>query len=120
MAGEVELCLMPFRDSDEDLEMVRADLEAIPNAIAWPSAWPTNEKAQKKAQHFIDELSREFPGRVMRPPIYFVNSAKELLDQTLGEPSTIVRSLARQVFNTTSLFYDAAQTRAGKAQSAAA
>jgi len=99
MAAEVDLCLLPFRDSDEDLETVRLDLKAIPNAQAWPSAWPTNKMAQDKAQHYIDDLAREFPLRVISPPIYFVNSAKELLDKVLGEPSTIVRSAARRAFS---------------------
>jgi hypothetical protein len=98
MAAEVELCLLPFRDSDEDLETIRQDLKAIPHAMAWPSAWPTNKMAQDKAQHYIDDLTRDFPLRVITPPIYFVNSAKELLDKVLGEPSTIVRNAARRAF----------------------
>lgn len=99
MAEEVELCVLPFRDSDEDLEMVRADLEAMPHALAWPAAWPTNEKAARAAQHYIDELVRDFPARVIDRPIYFVNSAKDLLDKVLGDPSTVVRSAARRAFD---------------------
>jgi chromosome partitioning protein len=105
MSDEVGICLLTFRDSDEDCEMVRADLQAMPNALAWPSAWPTNEKAAKVAQPYIDNLAREFPLRVIQPPISFVNSAKELLDQTLAEPSTVVRSLARQTFSTLVDYY---------------
>jgi chromosome partitioning protein len=112
MADQVELCLLPFRDSDEDDEMVRADLEAIPHAVAWPSAWPTNEKAAKAAQHYIDNLARDFPSRVIEQPLYFVNSAKELLDKALGEPSTVARSAARRAFEIMNNHYEV-QRRTG-------
>jgi hypothetical protein len=106
MAAEVELCFVPFRDSDEDLEMVRADLLAMPESLAWPSAWPTNDKAAKAAQHYIDGLTREFPLRVISPPLYFINSAKELLAKALGEPSTVVRHAARRAFEIMTDHYD--------------
>jgi hypothetical protein len=98
MAGEALLCLLPFRDSDEDDEMLRLDLAAIPNGVAWPAAWPTNPMAATKAQRYIDNLVRDFPSRVIERPIYFINSAKELLDKALGEPSTVVRTAARRAF----------------------
>jgi hypothetical protein len=106
MADNAELCLLPFRDSDEDDEMVRADLKAIPHALAWPSAWPTNEKAAKSAQHYIDNLANDFPLRVIDRPLYFINSAKELLDKVLGEPSTVVRGAARRAFDIMSNYYE--------------
>jgi chromosome partitioning protein len=106
MAYQAELCLLPFRDSDEDDEMVRVDLEAIPHALAWPAAWPTNDKAATKAQPYIDNLARDFPLRVIDRPIYFINSAKELLDKVLGEPSTVVRSAARRAFDIMSNHYE--------------
>ena len=106
MADQAELCLLPFRDSDEDDEMVRVDLDAIAHALAWPSAWPTNDKAATKAQPYIDSLARDFPLRVIDRPIYFINSAKELLDKVLGEPSTVVRSAARRAFDIMSNHYE--------------
>jgi hypothetical protein len=105
MADEVALCLLPFRDSDEDDEMLRLDLAAIPNAVAWPAAWPTNPKAAIKAKRYIDNLKRDFPARVIERPIFFINSAKELLDKELAEPSTVVRSASRRAFEIMSDHY---------------
>lgn len=42
IAKEVDLCILPFRPSHEDMDTVSKDLERIGNAIAWPTAWPTN------------------------------------------------------------------------------
>jgi hypothetical protein len=105
MAEEADLCLLPFRDSEEDLEAIRKDLMAISKAFAWPAAWPTNEKAARTAQRYIDDLAKEFPLRVIVPPIYFVNSAKELLAKSLGDPSTIVRHAARRAFEVMTDYY---------------
>jgi hypothetical protein len=84
MAEQVDMCLLTFRDSDEDDEMVREDLKAMPHALAWPAAWPTNDKAAAKAQHYIDNLARDFPARVIERPIFLINSAKDLLDNVLA------------------------------------
>lgn len=111
VAAEVELCLFPYRDSGEDFRAIRKDLSAIPDALAWPAAWPTNEKAATKAQRYIDDLARDFPGRVVEQPIYFVNSAKELLDNELGDPSTIVRAAARRAFDIMSNYYEIERRR---------
>lgn len=98
MAKEAQLVLLPFRDSEEDLDAVSLDLQAIPHALAWPSAWPTNAKAQATAQNLIDALDLAFPQRVIKKPLYFVNSAKELLGASLDNPTTPVRSAARRAF----------------------
>lgn len=87
MAKEAKLVLLPFRDSEEDLDAVSLDLKAIPHALAWPSAWPTNTKAQATAQNLIDALGIAFPNRVIKTPLYFVNSAKELLGASLNNPT---------------------------------
>ncbi|RMW21566.1 hypothetical protein ALO96_200106 [Pseudomonas savastanoi pv. glycinea] len=71
----------------------------MPNAVALPSAWPTNKHAQEAAQKFIDALEQVYPGRVVKTPIYFVNSALELLGQRLDSPSTPVRNAARRAFS---------------------
>jgi hypothetical protein len=98
IAAEVTLCLLPFRDSDEDADSVKLDLAAIPNSLAWPSAWPTNRHAQQAAERYMQKVKTAFPLRVITPPVYFVNSAKELLADVLGDPSTVVRSEARRAF----------------------
>jgi chromosome partitioning protein len=109
MADEANLVLLPFRDSEEDLEAVSLDLKAMPHALAWPSAWPTNAKAQATAQPLIEALSRAFPLRVISPPLYFVNSAKELLGASLDNPSTPVRSAARRAFGIMAEHFEAQQ-----------
>ncbi len=108
MAAEADLCLLPFRDSEEDLEAVALDLKAIPTAWAWPSAWPTNKQARvHSAQPLIDALSGAFPSRIIIPPMYFVNSAKELLGASLDNPSTPVRNAARRAFEVMKAHYKA-------------
>jgi hypothetical protein len=71
---------------------------AIPKALAWPSAWPTNVKAKGPAQNLIDALRLAFPERVLDEPLYFVNSAKDLLGSSLDSPSSPVRAAARRAF----------------------
>lgn len=98
IAAQAQLTILPFRCSEEDLETVSKDLSAIPNSVALPSAWPTNKHAQEAAEKFIDALDEVFPGRVIKTPIYFVNSALELLGNSLDSPSTPVRNAARRAF----------------------
>jgi hypothetical protein len=99
LAVEADLCLLPFRSSEEDLDMVSQDLNALPHSLAWPSAWPTNRHAQQSAQYLIDGLTKAFPLRVIDEPIYFVNSATELLGASLDSPSTPVRNAARRAYS---------------------
>ena len=98
LASECSICLLPFKDSEEDVDTVLEDLGRIPNAFAWPAAWPTNEHARNAAQRHIDTIAKAFPLRIVTPPISFINSAKALLDGELGNPSTEVRSAARRTF----------------------
>lgn len=99
LAAATDLCVLPFRASEEDLDTVAEDLRRLPNAIAWPTAWTVNAFAQKAAAFYIDGLSKAFPLRVLTTPIPFVNSVSELLANSLGSPSTPVRSVARKVFD---------------------
>jgi hypothetical protein len=92
ISAEADLCLLPFRASEEDLDTVAMDLQRLPKAVAWPTAWPTNPHAERAALYFIDGLARVFPGRVILQPIPFVNS--------VSEPSTTARQVGRKVFNT--------------------
>ena len=99
IAGEVDLCILPFRPSHEDMDTVSRDMDRIENALAWPTAWPTNIFAIPAAQSFINRLSKKYPSRVITKPIPFVNSASDLLAESLESPSSPVRRLARKVFS---------------------
>lgn len=98
IADEVDLCIFPFRPSHEDMDTVSKDMDRIANALAWPTAWPTNIFAIPSAQSFINRLSKKYPSRVINKPIPFVNSASDLLAESLDSPSPPVRRLARKVF----------------------
>jgi len=106
MATAADITLLPFRDSEEDLEAVSRDLAALPNSFALPSAWPTNKHAQQAAQRFIDALARAFPLRVITTPVYFVHSTSELLGASLENPSTTVRNAARRSYGILAEAYD--------------
>lgn len=99
IANEVDLCIFPFRPSHEDMDTVSMDMDRIANALAWPTAWPTNIFAIPAAQSFINRLSKKYPSRVITKVIPFVNSASDLLAETLDSPSPPVRRLARKVFS---------------------
>jgi len=106
IAEEVDVCIFPFRPSHEDMDTVANDLDRISNALAWPTAWPTNIFAIPAARGFINRLSKKYPSRVITKPIPFVNSASDLLAENLDSPSTPVRSLARKVFSVMEELYD--------------
>ncbi|SRR5579883_2682699 len=107
IAAAVDLCIIPFRASQEDVDTVADDMERIANAVAWPAAWPTNALAVKAAQRYIDELTKKFPTRVITTPIPFVNSVSELLAKSLDSPSSPVRQIARKVFGVMADEYEA-------------
>lgn len=97
MAGQADLTIVPFRDSEEDLEAAAKDMR-LKHSYAYPAAWPSNAKAQAATQCFLDAFERQFPGRLIRNPGVFVHSVYELLGQSLQNPSTPVRSAAKAVF----------------------
>lgn len=106
VAAAADLCILPFRASEEDLDTVADDLRRIPNAVAWPTAWPTNPYASRAARFLIEGLVKAFPLRIIDPPIPFVNSVSELLAASLESPSTPVRQLARKIFDVMAEEYD--------------
>jgi hypothetical protein len=106
VAKNVDLPIIPFRASEEDIDTVAQSLTAIPNALAWPSAWPTNAFAINAAQYLLDGLAKAFPQRLMNPAIPFVNSISDLLSMSLASPSTSVRQIARKSFMTMQDYYD--------------
>jgi hypothetical protein len=86
-------------NSPEDTDSVKRDLDEIPDALAWPTAWPTNVFARTEAHPLMDdapELSRP------RDPVAveFVYSSNELLAYVLANPSTRLRSAARNAYLT--------------------
>jgi hypothetical protein len=107
LSKDVDLIIMPFRASEEDIDTVAQSLTAMPLALAWPCAWPTNAFAVNAAKYLIDGLRKAFPQRIVTPPVPFVNSISDLLASTLGAPSTSVRHAARKAFETVSDHYDA-------------
>ena len=107
VSKHVDLTLIPFRASEEDIDTVAQSLAAMPKALAWPSAWPTNAFAVNSAQYLLEGLGKAFPQRIVTPTIPFVNSISDLLSSTLASPSTSVRHTARRTFETVSDYYDA-------------
>jgi hypothetical protein len=107
VSKHVDLTLIPFRASEEDIDTVAQSLAAMPKALAWPSAWPTNAFAVNSAQYLLEGLGKAFPQRIVTPAIPFVNSISDLLSSTLASPSTSVRHTARRTFETVSDYYDA-------------
>jgi len=61
LSREVDLVIVPFRASEEDIDTVAQSLTAMPSALAWPCAWPTNGFAINAAQYLIDGLGKAFP-----------------------------------------------------------
>src|SRR5580698_161821 len=119
IANEVDLCIFPFRPSQEDLDTVSTDMDRIAKALAWPTAWPTNIFAIPTAQSFINRLAKKYPSRVITKVIPFVNSASDLLAETLDSPSPPVRSLARRVFNVMDEQFDRASLKSLKRRATA-
>jgi len=111
---EVDLCIFPFRPSEEDFATVSKDMDRIGTALAWPTAWPTNIFAIPAAQGFINRLSKKYPSRVIAKPIPFVNSASDLLAKFLDTPSSPVRRLARRVFSVMEEQYQRRSTKPNK------
>ena len=62
-------------NSAEDTDSVKRDLDEIPDALAWPTAWPTNVFARSEAQTLMDDLLQNYPDRVIPSPVEFVNSS---------------------------------------------
>ena len=106
MAEQADLCLLPFGDDEDMTDCVKKDLESIPDALAWPVNWPSNRLAAAEAQRHIDGLTQKFPLRVILPPILDVRSSKELLNQSLDNPSTPLRAAAKRAFGVMSERYD--------------
>jgi hypothetical protein len=119
IAEEADLCIFSFRPSHEDMDTVSSDMDRIGNALAWPTAWPTNIFAIPAAQSFINRLSKKYPSRVITKPIPFVNSASDLLAESLESPSSPVRRLARRVFSVMEEQYEGRSVKSNKRRATA-
>jgi hypothetical protein len=93
-------------NSAEDTDSVKRDLDEIPDALAWPTAWPTNVFARSEAQTLMDDPLQNYPDRVIPSPVEFVNSSNELLAHVLDNPSTRLRSAARNAYLTMTDVFD--------------
>lgn len=98
LAAAADLCIFPFRNTEEDTDVVGKDLLRIPKAIAWPTAWPTNPYAVRAARLLLERFAQAFPLRVISTPISKVDSSAQLLAETLESPPTVVRNMSRKVF----------------------
>jgi hypothetical protein len=70
-------------NSAEDTDSVKRDLDEIPDALAWPTAWPTNVFARSEAQTLMDDLLQNYPDRVIPSP----GRVRQLLAHVLDNPS---------------------------------
>jgi chromosome partitioning protein len=98
LAEQSDLCIFPFRNTDEDMDVVGNDLMRIPKAVAWPTAWPTSPYGLRAAQLMLIRFEKAFPLRVIRPQIPEVKSSAQLLSDSLNSPRTVVRRMASKVF----------------------
>jgi hypothetical protein len=98
VSAVADLCIFPFRASDEDFDVVGNDLRRIAKGIAWPTGWPTNPYAFRAANLRLYGFTKAFPLRVIEHPIPMVNASSQLLGESLGSPPTVVRNMARKIF----------------------
>lgn len=75
-----DVTLLPFKDSEEDLRVVSADLNRYENAFALPNAWPTNVFAQHQTTAILEKMSTQYPARILIP-IPAVRSSQNLLKE---------------------------------------
>src|SRR5271166_5672442 len=65
VSRNVDLTVLPFRASEEDIDATAQSLAAMPRALALPSAWPTNSFAVQAAQYLLEGLGKAFPHRII-------------------------------------------------------
>lgn len=106
VASVADLCILPFRSTDEDKDVVAKDLARLPNAIAWPTAWPTSPFGLRAANFALERFARDFPLRVIGTPISRVDSSLQLISVELRSPPTVVRTMARKIFEVMSEEFD--------------
>jgi hypothetical protein len=69
VAAVADLCILPLRNTDEDMDVVAKDLARLPNAVAWPTAWPTSPFGFRAANLALERFAAAFPLRVIGTPI---------------------------------------------------
>ncbi len=105
-----DVVLLPFRESQEDIRTVLADLERFPRAYALPSQWPTNPWAREAADRTVARLMAAYRHRILRP-VNSVSSSKHLLQRQMPEQlptalSNTCRRLARQMLDVLEIQYE--------------
>lgn len=105
-----DVVLLPFRESQEDIRTVIADLERFPRAYALPSQWPTNPWARESADRTVARLMAAYRHRILRP-VNALSSSKHLLQRQLPEQlptalSNTCRRLARQMLDVLEIQYE--------------
>jgi hypothetical protein len=98
LAAIADMFILPVRNTDEDMDVVGNDLMRIPKAIAWPTAWPTIAFGLRAANLKLERFVKSFPQRVIMTSLPKVDSSAQLLADVLESPRTIVRDMARKVF----------------------
>lgn len=96
-----DVCLLPFRDSPEDIRSLYRDLELFPEAWPLPSQWPSNTWARESAEKMMASCLEQHEHRILKP-VFALSSSKLLLQQQIPEtlPTPLAnacRNLARQV-----------------------
>lgn len=89
-----DLSLMPFRESEEDLRVVSADLERHATGLGLPTSWPANLFAQSQASQVLNQMRQAFPERILAP-VPIIRSSQNLLRKELGPVDTKLRSVCR-------------------------
>ena len=96
LANYSDIILLPFRDSEEDVRVVREDMLRLPKAFALPSAWPTNTFAATAADRVLHKMEVEFPGRILKP-VPACRATQQLLREDYIGVDSIVTSIAKNL-----------------------
>lgn len=86
--------LLPFRDSEEDIRVVSADLSRYQEALGLPSAWPVSMFTQAQSTALIERMNADFPGRILSP-VPAIRSSQILLREKMGPIDTKLRSVSK-------------------------
>jgi len=91
-----DLAILPFMDGPEDIDVVRADLEAYPNAYALPSRWPASMFTHAQVSAILEDLHQRFPGRILRP-VPMIRASQTLVREVVGPVDTKLRTVCKEL-----------------------
>lgn len=89
-----DLSILPFRDSEEDLDVVRAELDQFPTAFGLPAQWPANAFTRAQVTAVLTQMQTAFPDRILNP-VPAIRSSQNLLRDEMGPVDTKLRSVCR-------------------------